>query len=799
MTNDQLCLALASAETEEKVSSIIEDHPVLRKKENWVHYGQAANNIGTVTGQSAKSVPSLIEKITNSIDALLIKKCKMHGDDPRGHDSPRSMEEALQKYFNLTDESYANLSDRERRNLAADIQIIVQGSKKKPNIVIYDNGEGQNPQDFPKTFVSLNQGNKANVFFVQGKYNMGGTAVLPFCGEKRYQLIISKRNLNGAGDDGAYGFTLVRRNRGDENDKVSWFEYCVDSDKKILEFISKPVDLGLENRKFEGGTYIKLYHYDLRRASDATLDLWRDLNRYLYKAALPILICERRFTKGHSPTKIMHGNRTRVLLDGKESLKKTFKMSVSSDGTKYNVEVFVFNKEVSADEFIDDMAVVFTVNGQVQHSLNNSFITSKAKKAYLKGHILVNVDCSNMPRTLHEDIFMSSRDNMRDREEYRNLVETVARELRDDEYLTALDEEWRRDQIYQNPKDEEFLRKIMGKLLSDDAEIKKLLGLQGGLLSNEIKKIKKQKDKSGEEVFKGKRYPSIFKFKNLHPGNIKMLPQNGECKIEIGTDVEDEYLIRPHDKGELKVRVRKPHIRTGVGEIEPGSDDEEILDVNVVGPNEGNIKLRIRPNVTIPVGTVIPIDIEMSSPGGSFSLIAEVKIDNPQEKRTEREYDAKKEYSLPKLTEVYRRKKEEDKDSSRRKFWEDEDYNWTELDICKIHESSGEESLVDAVSVNMEPRELDNYIRSRKITGENIARITRTYKTAVYLISLVMYYEFNQRLRLEEGQEQSNSGVNYEPAEMTSFLMKGLAKILLHITTNESLIKELEASENETG
>ena len=40
-------------------------------------------------------------------------------------------------------------------------------------MIIYDDGEGQCPQDFEDTFLSLVSGNKNEIQFVQGKYNMG--------------------------------------------------------------------------------------------------------------------------------------------------------------------------------------------------------------------------------------------------------------------------------------------------------------------------------------------------------------------------------------------------------------------------------------------------------------------------------------------------------------------------------------------------------------------------------------------------------------------------------------------------
>ena len=52
----------------------------------------------------------------------------------------------------------------------------------------------------------LLRGNKNEIRFVQGKYNMGGSGAIVFCGKKRHQLIGSKRYDN----TGEFGFTLIR-------------------------------------------------------------------------------------------------------------------------------------------------------------------------------------------------------------------------------------------------------------------------------------------------------------------------------------------------------------------------------------------------------------------------------------------------------------------------------------------------------------------------------------------------------------------------------------------------------------
>ena len=61
-------------------------------------------------------------------------------------------------------------------------------------LTISDRGEGQSPQRLPHTVLSLNAKNKQRIRFVQGKFNMGGSGALRFCGKHGIQLVISRRN-----------------------------------------------------------------------------------------------------------------------------------------------------------------------------------------------------------------------------------------------------------------------------------------------------------------------------------------------------------------------------------------------------------------------------------------------------------------------------------------------------------------------------------------------------------------------------------------------------------------------------
>ena len=209
LSNRELFFEIFNAQDEDDLLKVMEDHPDIFDDGNWKPLGDNRSNYGIVKNQQSNPIAALIEKVTNSIDALLTKKCYELGIDPKNPAAPQSMKEAIEKFYPNNNWDLKS----QRRAQAEEIQIIADGKGPRSNrtnhptsVVVYDNGEGQHPKDFENTFLSLVRGNKNNVHFVQGKYNMGGSGSIVFCGKKRYQLIASKK-YDGTGD---FGLTDVR-------------------------------------------------------------------------------------------------------------------------------------------------------------------------------------------------------------------------------------------------------------------------------------------------------------------------------------------------------------------------------------------------------------------------------------------------------------------------------------------------------------------------------------------------------------------------------------------------------------
>ena len=124
------------------------------------------NNYAIIGNQQEAAEVALVEKFVNCIDHLLILKCLELGIDPKGVDAPSSMAEAVEKFFNINRGDFSSLNHTARSELADNIKFIATGKKDSPCYIISDLGEGQHPQDFETTFLSLNTANKSDIKFV---------------------------------------------------------------------------------------------------------------------------------------------------------------------------------------------------------------------------------------------------------------------------------------------------------------------------------------------------------------------------------------------------------------------------------------------------------------------------------------------------------------------------------------------------------------------------------------------------------------------------------------------------------
>lgn len=565
--NKELLLRLVNAQNEnqaEKILKEVEGKRTLR----WWPFGGNEENFGTINNQQTDPIAALTEKPINSIDSLLLRECRLRGIDPEGGSAPKTMSDAVEFFFQVKDGDISNLEEGSRRKLAKNVRIIAQGEKDRPCIIVADQGEGQSPANFKNTLLSLHRRNKARIPFVQGKYGMGGTGVIPFCGSKKYELILSKRDpkLLGQGESDVWGFTLVRKTPEERltlMDKHSWFECLVDDNDRILTFDSEFLEILPAKERMYHGCYIKMFDYDLPSPSFVTTDLWRDLNRRLYSPALPILIQEDRtkylnVTKGKNDTKVLVGNKFRIKKDDRHFLRET--ISIDADLGPFGhrkVDVVVFKDEDKGQPLRKnrewttyDEAIFLTVNGQTHNTIPRYWLEQKTELNSLANYMLVHIDCTDVSRAVADDIFLGSRDRVRNNEDYRAFQTALETALKENAVLQKLNEEYRQRQIARIVPDKSIARSLVASIVSKNPILKGYFGLGEDILTEEVGNAVQQI----AEQFTGVFVPTYLKPLKKFEGEIfvKEIRQNARHAIVLlGTDAQNDYFDRTKNNGKF--------------------------------------------------------------------------------------------------------------------------------------------------------------------------------------------------------------------------------------------------------
>jgi len=565
---EELCIALAHSESEKEVIEILKKWRYWDDPTAWRYYGDNENNFAVIGNQQSAPDSALVEKIINSVDAVLMRECLRRGIDPESNDAPPTIEDALKDFFSIRHGMLTNLLPRNRRELAENILLVATGKKSNPNYLIIDKGEGQTPKKMPETFLSLTKSNKLRIPFVQGKFNMGGTGALQFCGKHNLQLIISKRDpqiVEIEGDDGSaeyWGFTIIRRVDPEKGMKSSTFKYLAPGGN-VLMFKAKTLPLLPGNypipyeKPLEWGTFIKLYEYQLVGLKTlATLDLYYRLSVLLPNVALPILIVERRKGyKGHSLESVISGLSVRLEEDKYSNIEEGFPSSanVKIKGQEMKIQIFVFKRGKETHYKTRKEGIIFTVNGQAHGFIPDSFFSRKSVgMSYLADSLLIIADCSKFDGRTREDLFMNSRDRLREGELKKEIETKLADLIKKHQGLRELKERRRREEIEGKIGDAKPLVEVIEKVIKNSPALSKLF-VEGVKIPNPFNLTTTGQNK---KPFKGKQYPTYFGLRKEFPYNKpKHCPLNQRFRVQFETDAENNYFTRDLYPGEFKLAL----------------------------------------------------------------------------------------------------------------------------------------------------------------------------------------------------------------------------------------------------
>ncbi len=743
--------ALIKAETDSDVEKIIKENTILSNPNNWLPYGEIKNNLGIINNQQQNPIVALGEKLINSIDALLIKECLLKGIVPESTEAPSTMEKAVDLFFGIPNGDFSEIMGSRRREIAKNVTVLASGLTERPSITVLDNGEGQNYEQFKDTLLSLNKDNKVKIKFVQGRFNMGSTGVLRFCGENHFQLVLSKKHpkLLKPGQENEWGFAIVRlKPEVSKDEKHSWYEYCVDEDEEIFHFEAPELKLFDDIDPLSFGCLVKMYEYQLLPGtrSNITLDLWRELNRLLYFPALPMLLYDLRFTKGHATSgKVLLGNKTRILVDEKDKIEYSSIIKDVNFGEVglLDIEYAVFKTDElrARDEFTSEKEAIFlTVNGKTHTSLPRSFIKNQVRLPYIAQSLLVQVDCTRIPVAVQDKIFMASRDRIVDYPAAEKLQNILAAELREDEGLRAINNARHEKILSHNPKETKFMEDVVSELIKGDRELINLLGLHGKIVDV------KEPGRKPIEKFEGKKFPTFLKLINR---DLKKIPSNSYVRIKFETDASNDYFYRDRDSGDL---LFQPSISTSKHLYNGIITTKLVSSPNAVPGTRESVIVEL----TRPYNTSLKeaVEVEYIS-----EVIPGVSPPTPNPRPTG------KDYGLPEYIPIY-------KDGWKEVGWTGEDI----ADVVPIETSKTEDSRSIEVRINADSDILLHFLRTRELSEEKADIIKKRYITSIFLYSLVVHNHFSKQNK----------------KDLVPEIMKSISKIILNLLFSEKFLQELE-------
>lgn len=570
MDNKQLALALVHCESESDIIDLLQSEGLWNNPSRWRAFGDNDNNWSTIGNQQSDADAALVEKIVNSVDALLMKECMVRGVDPTSTQAPCSIADALESFFGITGGKLQNLTEKERTRLAQNNIILAATGKSKTdlNIVIADRGEGQSPRSMPDTILSINKSNKLKVPFVQGKFNMGGTGVLCFCGEHNFQLVISRRcpdiPNNGDPSYGFWGFTIIRRERPTRENglRSSRFTYLTDKNKDVLSFASDggidiiPTSKGIYDT-MQYGMYCKMYEYKMPAGlrSNINMRLYYRLSMLLPNLAYPVYLdeCRSGYT-AHTMHRTLSGLNVRLsdqLSEGDTSnIEEKIPVSFTIEGQKVDAAVYVFKKKNGDERKIDlsqyrgSEGILLTQNGQTHGSYDRKFyLRGSVGLSYLAEHLLTIVDCTGIDEATREELFMNSRDRTRASTFATKLELYLEEYLKENNTLKNIQQRRREEAISDKLDDAKPLEDVLSSVFKSSSVLSHLF-LLGKKLQNPINLGVAPEAKN----FEGKYNPTFFTIYKKKNDSYEMYSREARLerkfRIRFKTDANNDFFVR---------------------------------------------------------------------------------------------------------------------------------------------------------------------------------------------------------------------------------------------------------------
>ena len=419
---------------------------------------------------------------------------------------------------------------------------------------------------------------------MQGKYNMGSSGVLGYCGFKWFKLIVSRRFDRNT----PWGFTLMRKRPGGGMPVAEYFVLPGGKIPSFPEDALYPFMKG-NGKRYDGvhlstGTVIKLYDYQIgSRFAGGFRGSREALNENLVETILPFLILDFRQTpdpkrggdraEGIDPRRfcgmefLLLRSHKETQDDDEDEAAGTGRLAVSTD--TYNdlgeisISAIRLKRKLPGWLSGSNNRVFHAVNGQVQFKQTRGYLSQSCGFPALKDRVVVIVDASNLTFEAHNEVWKGDREHVRDTiigERYKEVVAAAIKEL---EALKALQREVAQEELEQAAKSER--NELFQKLVNADPHLASLLTNRDPVIKLPSAGPGEKGNGEGEGRFEGKYSPTFFRFEEKTKDNGVALPINRSRPVSARTDADNGYLHRPDNQGRLLVKpepTRQFGIRT---------------------------------------------------------------------------------------------------------------------------------------------------------------------------------------------------------------------------------------------
>jgi len=742
---------LGEKHTEQEAAQVIhdlEDHPDVE----WVPLGREPNNYSIVENQQAEPMAAFTELVINSIDAIILRAYfNRFGDDYTGNE------------FSSLEEAADELIDEDRD----EIEVIATGERDGPfSLTLYDNGCGQQRDEFEHTFLNvLTPGEIKQEFdFLQGKYGMGSTGVLPFCGEKGYKFIASASHDT----PGKWSWSIIRKNR-----EKTQYEYLVVN--------GRPPEFNGEIADRESGTFVKCFEFQSEVKSTITKRFRYRLERYITESPVPIRLNENRYGDDYGAPHtqgLLPSLRDRPeLIQGQERIEHTFDNDVLGEK---DVEIFLLKAEDQLEEigltkgvkeaFVrgakqTKQAILFTYNGQTHGDQGQTFIKRRCNLRRISNDALVVVDFSEIDDADVVDLFKPSRDRLQNKTPAKVLKSELEELISDNEMLREEEERRKSKDIEEDT--EELEEDILDEILERNPALK-------GYLKEGKKTPTIEDDGEGEIDYEGNFYPTKFNIikKYRSRGNYdvwddeerdedelyeKRIPSNKTSIQRFELDATNDFLTRERDTGSVESQL-------------PSMIKSKRL-------KDGILTLRLDPPDAFSSGDTVTLELDVSPADTSTGTITQtfrIQIIDPVERTS-------------------RPSPEDDDNESGAAGFELPDATWVSEEDWGRH-GFNEYSIISlepgpdgdiTLFINEDAAPLVNFRKRHNLKDSGKKYVRQTYKLGVILYSVGQYMEIEREYKEDPMWEE------IDPVEVVETTMKGVAQSLLDQTITDEKLRDI--------